>query len=123
MLEPETVEDLKSVEGGVVETKEASDDSDNDEEEKADEVGRDEGHVESRAEGMEVSTAVEEYISQDNRCDLLWRGVLPKRSFPGFKFQECKSAVTARKLLEAKGVAHYWDMAYHADDMLEVAKI
>jgi U4/U6 small nuclear ribonucleoprotein PRP3 len=64
-----------------------------------------------------------EFISKDNRCDLLWRGVLPKRSFQGFKFQECKSAATARKLLEAKSVAHYWDMAYRADDMLQAAQI
>ena len=120
MLEPERLDDEKLVEGGVVETKEASD---SDEDEEQAEESQHDNRPQGRPEEMGVSTAVDEYISHDNRCDLLWRGILPKRSFPGFKFQECKSAVTARKLLEAKGVAHYWDMAYHADDMLEVAKI
>lgn len=122
MLEPEAVaDDSRSNEASAMETKDAYDSEA--EEEKDDDV--DEENVKmngGRADGT-VAATVDEYISHDNRCDLLWRGILPKRSFPGFKFQECKSAVTARKLLEAKGVAHYWDMAYNADEMLEVAKI
>jgi hypothetical protein len=88
-----------------------------------------------KGEGMEVDQEKDDVasedetqdqqqcLSKDNRCDLLWRGVLPKRTFQGFKFQECRSAATARKLLEARGVAHYWDMAYRADEMLEVARL
>ena len=120
MLEPEREDDSASAEAGGVETKEASD-SDEDEGKPSD--ARENEVFGDKTDEMAVSTTVDEFISHDNRCDLLWRGVLPKRSFPGFKFQECKSAVTARKLLEAKGVAHYWDMAYRADDMLEVAQI
>mmetsp|Transcript_36427 Transcript_36427/g.67842 ORF Transcript_36427/g.67842 Transcript_36427/m.67842 type:complete len:278 (-) Transcript_36427:82-915(-) len=54
----------------------------------------------------------------NNRCDLVWQGVLPKKTFHVLRFQECRSAGAARKVLEAKGVAHYWDMAMRADDMI-----
>lgn len=80
--------------------------------------------VEGEADGGgQIDPDVAQCLSKDNRCDLLWRGVLPKRSFQGFKFQECKTASAARKFLEAKGVAHYWDMAYRADEMLEVTNV
>jgi len=46
-----------------------------------------------------------------DHCKLLWQGSVPKRSFTGFKFQECRNASACRKYLEAKQVAHYWDMA------------
>jgi hypothetical protein len=32
--------------------------------------------------------------------------------------QECRTAGTARKVLEAKGIAHYWDMAMRADHLI-----
>ena len=32
-----------------------------------------------------------------------------KRHFTGFIFQHCETAQQARKVLKAKGVAHYWD--------------
>jgi hypothetical protein len=53
-----------------------------------------------------------------NRCDLLWQGVLPKKTFHVLRFQECRTAAGARKVLEAKGVAHYWDMAMRADEII-----
>ena len=84
---------------------------------------KEEDDEEEKEEGGASLPLGQACLSKDNRCDLLWTGILPKRVFQGFKFQECKSAPTARKLLEAKGVAHYWDMAYRADEMLEVAKI
>jgi hypothetical protein len=59
----------------------------------------------------------------NNRCDLLWQGVLPKKTFHAFRFQECRSAASARKVLEAKGVAHYWDMAMRADELLASGSI
>lgn len=40
----------------------------------------------------------------------VWRGTSVRRNFSTFKFQECKSSLTARRVLDAKGVAHYWDM-------------
>jgi U4/U6 small nuclear ribonucleoprotein PRP3 len=45
-----------------------------------------------------------------NYCDLVWQGTVVKRAFANFRFQECRTAATARKVMEAKGVAHYWDM-------------
>ncbi|KAJ1447409.1 hypothetical protein M885DRAFT_491124 [Pelagophyceae sp. CCMP2097] len=45
-----------------------------------------------------------------NWCALVWRGTVVKRAFAAFRFQECKTAATARRVMEAKGVAHYWDM-------------
>ena len=33
----------------------------------------------------------------------------PKRMFRSFIFQSCETSEIARKVLEAKGVAHYWD--------------
>lgn len=53
------------------------------------------------------------------RCDLLWTGMLPKRQFTGFKFVEAKNSGSARKVLESKGLAHYWDMVTQADEILK----
>ena len=33
-----------------------------------------------------------------------------KRAFHTFMFQSAESTIVARKILEAKGVAHYWDL-------------
>lgn len=46
-----------------------------------------------------------------NFCELVWKGVVVKRSFSAFKFQTCNTARAARKVMDSKGVAHYWDMA------------
>lgn len=56
-----------------------------------------------------------------NQCDLLWQGILAKRTFHAFRFQECKTASAARKVLEAKQVPHYWDMAVRADKMISAS--
>jgi len=45
----------------------------------------------------------------NNTCELVWTGMTPKRMFNSFMFQSCDSSETARKVLEAKGVAHFWD--------------
>jgi hypothetical protein len=45
-----------------------------------------------------------------NACHLVWQGTLAKRSFTGFKFQECRSLAAARRVMESKAVPHYWDM-------------
>ncbi|KAF0684935.1 Aste57867_23179 [Aphanomyces stellatus] len=44
------------------------------------------------------------------KCYLVWKGVVAKRAFSNFRFQECRTTVTARKVLEAKHVEQYWDM-------------
>lgn len=73
---------------------------------------------------------VEGFSMDSNSCEVVWQGIVPKRIFTGFKFQvvflsienelllvnvmllkECKTDSAARKLLESKGVVHYWDMA------------
>ena len=43
-----------------------------------------------------------------------WEGVLAKRTFGKFSIQECRTASTARKVMESKGVVHYWDMVLKA---------
>ena len=48
-------------------------------------------------------------FNPDNRCDLVWQGMAAKRLFNGFVFQSCETPNQARKILKAKGVAHYWD--------------
>lgn len=58
---------------------------------------------------------------RERRCDLLWTGTLPKKVFSGFKYQESKTASAARKVLEGKGVAHYWDMLINADQLISSA--
>lgn len=46
-----------------------------------------------------------------NWAVLIWRGTVAKRAFSQFKFQECRTAFSARRVLEAKAVPHYWDLA------------
>ena len=40
--------------------------------------------------------------------------MLAKRTFGKFSIQECRTASTARKVMESKGVVHYWDMVLKA---------
>ena len=54
-------------------------------------------------------------IDPSHKCELLWQGLLPKRMFVGFKFQEAKSSNAARKLLESKNATHYWDMVQKSE--------
>ncbi|GAB5037769.1 u4 u6 small nuclear ribonucleoprotein, partial [Nannochloropsis oceanica] len=48
----------------------------------------------------------------EGKCELVWRGVVAKPAFTGFKFQECRTLTTARKVFEVKGVVHYVDMTF-----------
>ena len=61
--------------------------------------------------------------TSNNRCDLLWQGLLPKRVFTGFKFHESKTAYAAKKMLEAKNVGHYWDMLEKAEQSLASSQL
>ncbi|GLD91483.1 hypothetical protein PINS_up000016 [Pythium insidiosum] len=47
---------------------------------------------------------------KDSGCALVWQGIVAKRAFNNFRFQECSTSVTARKVMEAKHVVHYWDL-------------
>eukprot|EP00557_Chaetoceros_sp_GSL56_P011178 CAMPEP_0176486608 /NCGR_PEP_ID=MMETSP0200_2-20121128/5660_1 /TAXON_ID=947934 /ORGANISM="Chaetoceros sp., Strain GSL56" /LENGTH=698 /DNA_ID=CAMNT_0017883323 /DNA_START=95 /DNA_END=2191 /DNA_ORIENTATION=+ len=48
-------------------------------------------------------------FNPENSCELVWTGMAPKRMFRTFVFQTCESSDDARRILEAKGVAHFWD--------------
>ena len=51
-------------------------------------------------------------------CELVWRGTVPKRFFvqsgsdfgSGLRFEECKTTIVARKVLENKGLSHFYDV-------------
>ena len=49
-------------------------------------------------------------FNPNNECELIWTGMAVKRAFHTFMFQSAQSPAVARKILEAKGVAHYWDL-------------
>lgn len=55
--------------------------------------------------------------ADDNWAAHIWQGTVTKRAFSQFKFQECSAATSARRLLETKGVPHYWDMAQQRHDL------
>lgn len=50
-------------------------------------------------------------FNPNNECELIWTGMAVKRAFHSFMFQTAPNSNTARKILEAKGVPHYWDLA------------
>ncbi len=47
------------------------------------------------------------------KCVLAWKGVLAKRKFKNFSFENCRSEVMARKFFEARGLEQYWDTCKH----------
>ncbi|KAL3775212.1 hypothetical protein ACHAWO_007884, partial [Cyclotella atomus] len=49
-------------------------------------------------------------FNPNNECELIWTGMAVKRAFHTFMFQSAANPTVARKILEAKGVAHYWDL-------------
>jgi hypothetical protein len=49
-----------------------------------------------------ASTGAKTGSSGPNRCDLLWQGIVHRRAFHSFKFQECRTAASARKVCAAK---------------------
>ncbi|KAL7691600.1 putative U4/U6 small nuclear ribonucleoprotein Prp3 [Plasmopara halstedii] len=52
----------------------------------------------------------ENVAKANNGCLLVWQGMVARKSFNNFRFQECRTSATARKVMEAKNVAHYWDL-------------
>ncbi len=104
----------------MAEEEEDDDDEEEEEQEEAPQV------LASNGLGGFTAAAGKDSLCRDNssnRCDLLWQGVLPKRVFTGFKFQESKSSSASRKMLEAKGAAQYWDMVEAADQLLASAVV
>lgn len=49
-----------------------------------------------------------------NGCSLVWQGVVARKAFNNFRFQECRTRATARKVMEAKNVVQYWDLVEKA---------
>ena len=74
-------------------------DSDNDDDAYRSNQGDDNAHIE------------EDTSAFPNHCRLIWEGLMPKRVFTGFRFQVCRNRASARKLLEQRGLANFWDMA------------
>eukprot|EP01138_Halocafeteria_seosinensis_P015140 gb/GECG01015453.1/.p1 GENE.gb/GECG01015453.1/~~gb/GECG01015453.1/.p1 ORF type:complete len:619 (+),score=116.34 gb/GECG01015453.1/:1-1857(+) len=52
----------------------------------------------------------EQMAEGDNRCECVWYGTVPTRNFSGFRFSECRTASSARRAMETRGLVHYWDM-------------
>ena len=50
-------------------------------------------------------------FNPNNECKLVWTGMAMKRSFANFMFQSAATPTLARRVMEAKGVPHYWDRA------------
>lgn len=102
-----------SAEGGTAHDNEAEED-DNDSSSSSDSEDNTHHHL---THPSHQSTEIEYHPHA--RCDLLWSGMLPKRQFQGFKFQEARNSSAARKALEGKGLQHYWDMVVQADTVLK----
>ncbi|KAL7428670.1 hypothetical protein ACHAXH_002097 [Discostella pseudostelligera] len=94
---------------------EDDDDDDNDKDHEELMVGDDDN--EDGGDGVEGGANTEKKeqrrkkFNPNNECELIWSGLVMKRAFHTFMFQSAESAIVARKILEAKGVAHYWDLA------------
>jgi U4/U6 small nuclear ribonucleoprotein PRP3 len=61
-------------------------------------------------DGEENSKEKRKKFNPNNECELIWTGMAVKRAFHTFMFQSAQNPTVARKILEAKGVAHYWDL-------------
>ena len=128
---PETIpegdeENEENLDEAKEEEEEEEEDASDDNEEEEQEGQAHDAHDATRADDPDEDTTML------NSCDLLWQGIVPRRLFHGFRFQvsililcradsppqECRTSGTARKVLEAKGIAHYWDMAIRADHLI-----
>lgn len=47
-------------------------------------------------------------------CEVVWHGHAAKRHFLEWRFEEVRNVMAARRLLEAKGLAHLWDQVLHS---------
>ncbi|KAH8547864.1 pre-mRNA processing factor 3-domain-containing protein [Umbelopsis sp. PMI_123] len=58
----------------------------------------------------------EEDDEEENKCFLVWEGVVKNAAFKKFTWREMESEKMARELLNGFKVEHYWDAAIMADD-------
>lgn len=49
------------------------------------------------------------------------QGVVVKRAFENFRFENCRTEAMARKFLTDRGVPQYWDMCKNYKDPKELA--
>jgi U4/U6 small nuclear ribonucleoprotein PRP3 len=92
------------------------DEEDDDEEEEEDE---DEDEDEESADGAASTSA--HGFGPGHIAELAWRGTMPKRFFTDFSFEECRTSAAARRVMEAKGLAHVWDSVAHSEHSRRVA--
>ncbi|ETN04700.1 hypothetical protein PPTG_14507 [Phytophthora nicotianae INRA-310] len=64
----------------------------------------------AREAEQESDSEDEDAAKRGNGCLLVWQGVVARKAFNNFRFQECRTSATARKVMEAKNVVHYWDL-------------
>lgn len=50
--------------------------------------------------------------SSENKCFLVWEGMVKKRAFGEVKFKISPNESFAREIFKNHGVEHYWDLAY-----------
>jgi U4/U6 small nuclear ribonucleoprotein PRP3 len=63
--------------------------------------------------------AEEDHDDEDeNKCFLVWEGVVKKPAFRRFTWRDMESEKMARELLSGFKVEHYWDAAIMADEEL-----
>ncbi|KAJ6486841.1 small nuclear ribonucleoprotein hPrp3 [Mycena sanguinolenta] len=58
----------------------------------------------------DVKQELEDNQLADNKCDLVWEGVVPNRSFSYFKLRTCLTDREAKELL-GEGLRGHWDQA------------
>ncbi|KAJ8611249.1 hypothetical protein CTAYLR_004134 [Chrysophaeum taylorii] len=94
-----------------------ADDGDDDDDDDAAALGGGvDASVGATAATTTTTTTIRATARKKKWAALVWSGTVVKRAFTQFKFQECKVASTARRVLETKSVAHYWDMALQHHD-------
>ena len=84
---------------------EDDDDDDDDSGSEAEGGGADGGGARKAASGLKGKGA-----GPGGQCELVWRGTVPRRFFTDFRFEECRAASAARRVLESKGLAHFFDV-------------
>mmetsp|Transcript_22951 Transcript_22951/g.47959 ORF Transcript_22951/g.47959 Transcript_22951/m.47959 type:complete len:637 (-) Transcript_22951:41-1951(-) len=82
-------------------------------------VGEEEEHNGEDGEGGTEKKEKRKKFNPNNECELIWTGMAVKRALHSFMFQSAPNSVVARKILEAKGVAHYWDLCVGHVEMKE----
>jgi len=65
----------------------------------------------AKAEGEEQEDDMDEVrVSLDQKCHLVWEGVVKKKTFEKWRVVDIRSEGEAKRLLAEKGCEHYWSM-------------